>query len=484
MAYEAFIVNNAGVRLADISQNIVIKNLSWALNKPGSASFNMHTFDANTLQAQVLREIQFWRDGVLLWWGVIVRVRSSNQIIEFECQGLLWYFYRRFFGKANRTNYLANPGFEADLASWSATGTTATADGVKTKTGTKSAKLVQAVTDADRYLGQNVNLVAGGVGEFVTLVGWYYVESIAGVAFEERGLGMIVGTNFDFFTIPSNAPVERWQRAEIGINIPPNASVTINARAYSPNGTIRWDAMSMTLMESLSRYDTDMTAIVAAIVQHLQDTSFNKSNLNISTNTPASGVILTRHYQFAEHGNGGRALEEFSSMTPGCDYEIVVTGTTRVFTTYSPSKGSAKNTFAINQNQMIDYEFSQDGELAISSLTILADGDGPDREEGSAIDQGIFTGLILEEVEAAPAGTEIDALDKIALSELSNRKKPEIISCSVPHQTVALLGNVFVGDNIPVTIDFGYVQALGNYRVISMSFDPKKELMSLEFNKL
>src|SRR5438128_540107 len=70
------------------------------LNNWGTFDFKIPTLDTQAAECVPLkREVQVWRDGVCIWWGVIVkRAHDGNDWTTVQCYGLEWYFSRRLFG--------------------------------------------------------------------------------------------------------------------------------------------------------------------------------------------------------------------------------------------------------------------------------------------------------------------------------------------------------------------------------------------------
>lgn len=467
-----------------------IQPIRDVLNSFGSTGFTLHNFDPLAPQVEDLSEVQVWRDGSHLWTGVVVTSDSTwepgRDQTSFEVRGLPWYLWRRLYGNADRTNYAANPEFESGTSSWTATGTTFTVNSTKRKTGTSSAHLQSAVVAADRYISQVVAIPANGVGNLVTLVGWFWIEpgTWTGGAYEERGLflqridSLGVPQEFDFDAIDDDTPRGAWQRAKTTVWLPPNVSETVQMRLYSPAATIRWDAVSLTLMESVSHYDTDQSAIAAASVVHAQDPVYGKSSLLIGTSTPATGVKRDRHYQHAEHGSIGGALTEFPSLDDGFDWSVETTGTTRTFTTHFPHKGTARSAFAESEFTKVRLVF--DGESAASSVVVGGDADGPDREEGEAVDTLAFDGLILEDWSKSPTGAEIDSLDARAAEKLRVLKNPQVLEATLAPGL--RIGSWVPGDTATIVIDHGRLQVAGSWRCIETAIDPHTDQLSFKAN--
>lgn len=507
-AYAVYKVNKSGAVLSVLSTNVAnVTLVEGELNGAGACTVEMATVDAATTLNPLEHEIQVWREGRCIFWGPVVRVTANEKTTQFQARGLLWYFDRRYFGEADRTNLLANADFElGSLSSWTSSGpTSATAVSTHQISGTYSAKLVESPAGEDSYIYQNVVVTGEGVGTVLTLAAWFYLQDggFLGGAFEDRGLfvEMEVGGSLygkaEFSKIDAETPRNSWQRHEVIIHVPPNVTVTVNARLYAPGGTIFWDAVQLVKMESLSLYALDQASILQLWVNYAQDQyvySHDKSNLLIAATPetcPETGVLRDEHQQFADHANIGSSLRAFTALDDGVDISVEQNGSLRYFHTWFPSKGtdrgatpdSGVSTVTIS-NAMVTAPFAYrfDGEQASNMVTVLGDGDGPDREEGAATNPSLFGSTTFEAVVAAQPGTPINRLDAKAAEELRALSNPASLTVTVHEPSANLFGTVVEGDIVKVDLDHGFIQVDGDYRVIAWRFTPGAETFSLELN--
>lgn len=497
---KVYAVSKAGAQLAEL-ENANVISVEWVLNTPGSARIEMHVEDPDALNLSFATEVQFWWNGVCRWWGYVSRIDADALTVIFECRGLLGYLDKRFFGKPDRTNLLSNPEFDAgSLSPWATSGAaTATQSTTRRVLGTKSLKLVQSAAGVDTYEYQNVSVTGTGIGTLLTVAGWFYLDDsgYVGAAFDSRGLfiEMENGATVEdsaFYYIDDDTPRNTWQRAEAEIWIPPNTTRTINVRLYAPGGTIYWDALSLTAMESLSFYNFDQATIAEYIVAYAQDHlafDHDKSDLLISTGvaySPLTGVTRDYHQQFAEHANIGESLRQFGELEDGFDISIEHNSWLRTFNTWFPSKGTDRSATVTVANVDLaadsPFVWRFDGEQAASQVTIIGDGDGPDREEGGAQDLSLFGATTFEDVQVAQPATAIDRLDSLADERLRALQNPESITVTVHEPTKNLLGTIVVGDTIDLNVAHGYIQAVGDYRVVAIRFSPVSGALSLECN--
>lgn len=75
-----------------------VTEVVWELNEPGSATFTCDPFTsgADKLLFGQKREIQIFDDTDLIWWGVPTGIDGDSNSVTIRCEGLLWYFRKRF----------------------------------------------------------------------------------------------------------------------------------------------------------------------------------------------------------------------------------------------------------------------------------------------------------------------------------------------------------------------------------------------------
>lgn len=505
--YETWAVNKYGARYGSVKAQV--DEIEWVLNEAGTASFQYATLTPNGQVVQALsREVQIWRHGRLLWWGIPVRPEANSKRVSWRARELQWAFDHRYFGRADRDNYLDNPQFENGLTSWVTVNTTPTIVDSQKVLGAHAVQLEQITAQQDAYLEQALLVTGTGVGTLWTLTGWYFIppETWEGEAIGARGLTItrqnLVGEIQESGVYEISGATVRglWQRAEVTVWTPPDVTEYLLVRTYSPAIHIVWDALSLTIMESLSsvssgypNYDwtSDESEMIERIVQHAQDPAYNKSDLNIGTYCPIVGRRIEKHYQFAEHGNIGDALREYPKEG-GPDQWVEVTPTTRTFRTAArrgTHRPNAARYLAYSQargrgvgNMAEEFSWAFDGEQAVSSSTILGNGDGPDREEGGHVDPALFGGFTMERVEQAPPSASIDSLDRLASEMVVTLSNPELLTVSFKQPE--LIGVLMPGDTFPVLIDYGFVQVDAVYRVVRLRLTCKTEVFTATLNRV
>lgn len=492
-------VNVNGVVQATFTQ-FRIDEIVWELNGFGSATFGIRTLDANADKFTLLNrepsswhEVQMWRDGLLLWWGIPVRADGQAGWTTIKCVGLLWYYSRGFFGP-NTSQFLTNPHFELGVSSsWSATGTTATASTAVRLLGTQSAKLVEASAGQDSYLVQTYNITPGGGPGFQYLFdvcAWVYVEDAAwiGPALEERGLHVqsrhIPFTVFNQQVVPINndTPRNQWVKLLTKIAVASGVTSTVEVRLYSPGGTVYWDA---TAVKNSGFIGASPPADLGTVV--LANIAGGLGALNVAVSCASVGISEDRQYRTEDNGNAWQAITEWPARNIS-DVEMVfnVGGTSRTFTSWAPRKGTfrADRPISIAAGSITPRQWSWEVDLTQSASAVRVigpGGSGPTREYGYAVDATTLGNVNLEQVIAAPSDATIGVLDTVATTELARTKRPvRIPSLTVPADPYLDLA---LGDTLAVTANWGWLQDPGTiYRVVGKKLVPKDDALTLYLN--
>lgn len=527
--YRVRVVDFQGNGYADF-ENATLTNVHWELNGIGTCTFTIPTLDPKAIHLQVpKREVQIWRGNQLLWWGVMIRALANHDVTEVQCESLLWYYSRRFFGKADRTNHLENGSFELGAAHWDI-GYVTYAEPIanvthanyqwsiktdKVVTGDKSLYLEQTGTvqygvKASQGFEFTVDDAIDPEGTEWTFAVWVYIPSNKWVAANEAGRGVSITrystTEFDVVTptgggtpksfpkvveavnisIEEDTPKDIWIRFEATLVQPfkSGEAEMVTCRVVCPHGAIYIDEATFTAAERTAFYDKDQAEIIRGILDHAVDPAYFKSDLNIDKNVQDTGIIRTREYWHSEHMLIGDALAEFPTLHQGVDIDIVVSPTTRTFTTYFPRKGIERPDTVLELGRNIEtFSVNYDGAETANSIVVLGDGEGSDREEGGAYDLESLDGLVLEKVYNATPGSHIRTLDDQALRGLERYKVPVVIPNVTTYEGVGrLIGVLQVGDVVPVRINHGWVQVNDLYRIISITLDPLTERLTYAIN--
>lgn len=474
----------------------VVRSVIWGLNEPGVADLEMRRTDTDL--AEILdptREIRISRDGTILLWGPAVRVEIDQDLARIQCADPAWYLTRRFFGRADRVNFLTNGDFEDGLTGWTASGTSAVIDPFRAVNAGRSVRLTSTST-GDNYLEQvHTHTQVHPDGDLLTIAAWVWIQSAGYSGNAASDLGLFVerrdptdATILDIAgdkgddnraLIDGTTPKDQWYRLETSIPFVKEGE-KIHVRLYSPFGTVWWDLATLTEMESLSFIDQDMATIVRGIVLYAQDRypgfSHGKSNLNLDPDIDPTGVTMSRTYQFADHANIDDELRKFTALRGGIDWRVVYPDSShRLFVAGHPHLGVVRDDLTLAWDTNISkFRYSRDRVQQATSATVLGPGDGPDREEGGATLDAV-AGPTLEDVSVAPDDTLPAALNLLADERLAVLTHPEILEVTCAD----IFGDVTVGDWVPVTIP-DLVD--DTYRVVRIAADPANDSLSLTLN--
>lgn len=520
------VVDSAGVPFGEL-EKAQHGAITKELNRPDSWTIALGIDDpkAGLVIGERIREAQLWRGDQMLSWGPMVRPGADKANVAVSGNDALWYIGRRSIGRAGRTNYVPNGDFEEGLAGW-AIGFSSPIEPLvgrnpahwigqirtdRQMTGRRSLYLEQKVSGqpkhgvtASSYFGWEVDGLVSPEGDRWTLVAYAYVvgSKWRGPRLDSGGLGLgrfstteVVMIGAEDGSVPAQPfpkPIEgavaqiddytlrdQWVRLEVSLTQPPTGETELVAvRLHSPNGAVYWDRVSLTLEESSKFYGVDQALIAKGIVEHVQDPAFDKSDLNIETDCPLTGVLRDRVYLHQEHPNALDAVGEFAELDNGLDFSIAVTPTTRIFRTHYPARGTYRPKCRLELGQQIaDFAWSFDGEGAANAIIVLGQGSGSGREEGFAIDPDAFAGgLTLEAVFSAPPETPIDSLDNLAAEYAVAAADPEILAVKTVPGLEQVIGILEPGDTIPVRIRRGPLNIAETYRVTRLTLNPDDTL--------
>lgn len=203
VVHELRLVTTGGVVQQELA-NFQLTQVQWQLNSMGLIQWTIPTQEP-TFAPYALDtakwEIQYFRYGQLYWWGVMVDVEilgdgSTTQVTGY---GLFWYAHKRFFGMANRVNwvkgYTYNNGFQQPATHFTPVSTHTDysvtppspliGSGPNTVVQLSGAGGTDQAAGEDAYLEQSVSFPNGGwtpQAPGLIMTAWYYLENFTGPA--------------------------------------------------------------------------------------------------------------------------------------------------------------------------------------------------------------------------------------------------------------------------------------------------------------
>lgn len=493
----------------------------WVLNDIGTFDFTLRADHPAIAQIKVPHtEVRLLCGQDVVFWGFVVRPDGDSDTVKFNCQELPWVFTKRFFGKANRTNYLQNGSFEEGFSHWAIgwnpaedsslrTGSAAI-DPAKQITGRNSIKLTNLGPTFPKlgfFISQSTSFTVDPEvdpkGTEWTGVGWCYIDGDSWID-AGNGVGMVL-TRYNpnefvtvqtetgpltmkrvieqlFIPIDEDTPRDKWIRMEARFIQQPIAGQIeeVEVQYFSPHGVIWWDACQLTLREKSAWREKDQATIFAGIVAHAQDPAYNKSDVNLDVRGLPTGIVRTREYPHDEHQNIYDALQEFPALHQGMDWSLECTQTDRWIQLHYPRRGVQRSSKPIELGKNIrKVGVAVDGERSFNSVVVLGEGEGSDREEGGAQDADAFDGLILEKVFHATPGSSIASLGDQAIRAVE-RFKNALKILTVTVDANEFLFRVVPGDQLPVKVDLGWVVVDEYYRITSLTLNIENLELDME----
>lgn len=447
------------------------------------------------------REVQVWDGATLLGWGVILEGETDSKSgkVDMTSPGLAWYLSRRYIDRP-RVNYVVNPSFESDLTGWTAFGgAVPTIVTTPRRLGAKALKLVNTVTGADAGIRTTFSITGlPGIGVNVYVATHYLLETFLGEAIGNLSLRLVAreagvekGRTEQILGDGNElASIDGWLREEPPgpLWVPPGVTYDFTLDLMAPNGTIYFDANQAVIPESLSDYDVDLATVVGLITVDVQNAT-HKSNLNIATATPAVGVTIPVYAkQYTEHTPALVALNEISERDDGPDWWIDYTATTRTMRTSFPRRGTDRTgaggvTLTYPGNVASYDPYRKTGSTVENHITYYGEGDGPDREEGYAIDTAPMGGLVLQGVYQAGPGTTVDMLEPLARGRLAAKKNLGQFVTVRTKPDATLFGLLRAGDRVNLVINDGWAQASGPWRITRRERFYRSKTMLLTMTK-
>lgn len=457
------------------------------VNDPKSVNFDYNSDDATKYQ-----EIQIWLGDRCVFWGPAHSPEWGDTQVTVQCSGFSYYpSERRAVGPARRLNMLRN-GIFYGLQYWSPL---VALNPVDEETGSFTAQDVDTnltVTtvhpanplygslriedrspqepDGQRlaYAAQDVRFNAGDRARTVRFRARAYLDAFDGANIRRSGLALVllpVGYTdtwtqaVDFKvgspTLDENFPLLQVTDMSCDIELPPANPWIVQARLEGPKGVIEYTDAWVEYDDALALHGDQTSFIFVALVDHLTgnqaapwlyskthpnspwaNSPYEKSDVKINVDAPASHVIRDRNYLFEQRTPGGSAMNEFEGIDNGFEWEEACTRNLRYIRTGHPKIGRYRpdcRLVNINGRGNVprwDHHFL--GEQGATSFTVAPVSGG--WRAGAAIDTAAFGGLTLEDSMSAPAEVNRDALDPVAQTKLRSTTRPETISALIPFE--------------------------------------------------
>lgn len=542
--YNVVLVNQAGGERKHLVRAQLL-SVAWELDGWGEARWVMDVLDPQIANEPVLwevnslyppREVQVWRNGRLIWWGLPNGVPSCDGAsVTFTAYGLLWYFARRYFGPVYSNtiqSLLTNGDFETDpllngtgIGGWAATAGTGTSATSRRKFGNRAIRLTTTLAAGDeQYIIQAAQLPSPARTRplLVTASAWVYPESIVAPAWEDRGLTLQHQVTLEQAWVPLNkdVPFDQWTRLEVQMDVPATLSAgQLSVSCSGPaEGSVVWDRVRCDYqqrtgaLEGQDWGDDYLRRVFnyGAGNSHGGSTGPGgtagdqnqwwgsrqlKSSLGMTflpSSVAAGSLRADVYWDHEDHGQVWAAMLQVVERNL-LDFEIVwnTAGTVRQLATYPPRKGALRPTLPVELGRdLTGLGYTVDGRRTANDVRVIGRNKGNTKEVGQAGGPNPYTlgGLQLEAVISAPDELEGQGLADTALWEERRRRGPvKTPSIRVPAQRYLDPnqpgGPLTVGDSVPVRVRQGWLQDVSTRRVVKMTLLPPTEELELVVNE-
>ena len=264
----------------------------------------------------------------------------------------------------------------------------------------------------------------------------------------------------------------RW---ETSIEVPPDGKEwEIVVRLTPPAGTVVYDEVGLYPDNAMEFWNVDVAHIIRDIVRRAQDPEFGKSDLNIGTRTPRTGIKRDIVFYDHERWTAADAIAELLSHVDAPDITFETTPTKRVLTTHYPRAGRHSGLVLSTEGMIEEYDLALDGEQTATTTIVQSDGQGPDREEGVATGTSGTGGLVIERAWSAEPFTPIRRLRAKAEQAHGWFSKPVAIArvTMFSKYTTKLVDSVGLGDLVDIDIRSPLRLERGTRRITRRSLDP------------
>ncbi len=541
--YNVVLVNQAGGERKPLVRAQLL-SATWELNGWGEMRWVQDVLDPQLATEPVLwdvdaisppREVQLWRNGRLIWWGLPNGVPSCDgSRVTFTAYGLLWYFARRYFGPVYSNtiqSLLTNGDFELDplmngtgIGGWAATGPTSTAATLRRKFGNRACRLTTTAAGGDeQYIVQAAQLPSPARTRplLVTASAWVFPEVITLPAWEDRGLTLQAADGTQAWApVNADVPKTEWTRLEVEMLVPAATSnqQLLVACSAPAEGSIVWDRVRCDYQQRTGAVEGQdwsndylrrvfnlgagnshggSTGPGGSIGDQNQwwGSRHLKSNLGMTfleSGVAGGSLRADVYWDHEDHGQVYEAMLEVVRRNL-LDFEIVwnATGTVRQLASYPPRKGALRPGMVVELGRdLTALGYSVDGRRTANDVRVIGRNKGNTKEVGQAGGPRPYTlgHLQLEAVVSAPDEVEGHGLAETALWEERRRRGPiKTPSFTVPAQRYLDPnqpgGALAVGDSVPVRVRSGWLQDVSTRRVVSMTLQGPTDELELTVNE-
>ena len=447
---------------------------SWVLNGVGTMGFSCSAWndamdhlvipgsvvDGAGVMRLIGREVTLYRDGVARWLGPPVTARISlDGTVSFSCMDSGWHLARKFFGAAERRDYLNGIGSmdAAGLPGWILAGSASKArDTVDRRRGKGSMVLSGngAVTASFTIPARPVTGPVHLAGEVKVPTGTPVGTPVMSITVYDADTGAVIDSAT--ITVDESTMLGQWQRVSTYAIQRNRTRQRVTVALWSPgdHGSTKFDDV-----RSLENNTTglplpgkDLVRHAMAAVDHLQGGRGQGLGFGFRPRMVApTGTVEVLGERHVNHTQWTDFIARYTSRDDGLDWKI--NPRTRDLD-FGPRQGRDHENLALHERIVRAGEIVHDETAIAAKVVVPFESDGVDRPEGGYTDTSRTAGLMYDDFWQPPAGTPLSAIDPMARQRWDKVSQPQI---SLDGLAISdkYLGTVEEGDTLSGQIRVG-----------------------------
>jgi len=504
----------------------------WSLSVPvgqGGALFGNPNDTDDWGIEEPYREVQLWRGNRLLTWGPTIGHRVAGDVLEASGAGAGWYLGRKI-GPGARPNLLdvddADP-----LGGWwrfctgyaFTTGPLVAPANVDEATApdtgwagatmrfTSTLAAGPAVDFIDPVAVRFIRINAAAFAHTYTFSAWRWFEDFDRPNLRKAGLGLAV-LDVDWSNLYSDVRWASWEnlsdqrsttpeRARVSIEVPASGVDLILACIITaPRGITHYWRPDLDCDVGLEFAGEDQADIAFKTVDHATGNAastytfatkhplwpwaggeIGKSDVNIDTHCPRTGVHRDRRFLFPSNMTGKAGVDTFRDLDDGLEWDFAYNAAagTRTFCTHFPRLGRYRGSCPFRLTPagatVAAVAWSIEGDQGANAIHVLTAGES--RATATAIDTSDFAdGLTLDQVLTAPVDIADDDLATYAEQRRQRTRRPITLACKLPADPYWTDRGLEAGDRVPVTVIHGDLRVVGVMRIERLTLTPDDHL--------
>jgi outer membrane protein OmpA-like peptidoglycan-associated protein len=289
--------------------------------------------------------------------------------------------------------------------------------------------------------------------------------------------------NNDHVDVDESTARQAWMGLNLTVKVPADGlDYVVDVRLYPTAGSSSFDQISAKPNLKLAFWDADPRNIIGGLVEHAQDGTLGKSDLNIQPYGPLSGFTTSRSWEWKEAKPVSEAIDDMVRSLNGPDANIAVTPRRRWLVIH-PKQGRDSG-FVLaagdcaGDARIIGYAAGVDGDNVTTQARVQTSWSG-----GGMVEQFVTLpradGLTLENVYQADQDAPSSALLEQGRTAVKYGQADVVTRVAMhPDDTTLLMERVTIGDIVTLAIKDGRVDVNLPYRIIQIDLDPNTDQLA------